>query len=90
MTMTVRHHGDGFWTGVTYEDDSSLTTYTPFIDDNLGCAGIICRTPGRPPRFITLNPSGETDDGVANVFVYIDDNSHHLVNAVHHYDIWED
>jgi len=43
-------------------------TFTPWSDG--WAVGFIVTSPGRPTRYVYLNPSGGSDDGSATVFVY--------------------
>lgn len=78
----------GLTYGEAFTDPDSGTTYTPFIGRN-GQAGHRCdHTDGRQ-TFIYLNPSGGSDDGVATVFVYQDEDPDLFVGAMIHFDVWE-
>ena len=53
-----------------FRDDDSAVTYRPYTGPN-GETGFRCTHDDGREVFITLNPSGGSDDGVPNVFVYI-------------------
>jgi hypothetical protein len=66
-------------------DDDSGVTYEPHRGDN-GELGFKATRDDGAIEYIVLNPSGGSDDGVATVFVYINDTGDPLDGgAVHHY-----
>lgn len=48
--------------------DAHGTTYEPWTDG--WAVGFRVKREGKPDRFMYLNPSGDSDDGVSNVFLY--------------------
>lgn len=68
-------------------DWDSGTTYRAFLSEQ-GQVGYRCECDGRV-EFFYLNPSGGSDDGVATIFVYQDEDLS-LLETLHFYDVWND
>lgn len=57
---------------MSFTDDISGVTYTPFIDHEDGRVGYtVTRHADNAVTLIYFNPSGDSDDGQANVFIYM-------------------
>jgi hypothetical protein len=71
-------------------DDDSGMTYTPHTGPN-GEVGFKCTRDDGGVTYITLNPSGGSDDGVPTVFLYIGDTGDVLHDTpAHFYDMSEE
>ncbi len=75
--------------GESFTDEDSGVSYTPYIDHQFGAVGYMAEHPDGRVEYIYLNASGGSEDGVATVFVYIDNDLSAFVNAVHHYDMFD-
>lgn len=71
-------------------DEDSGVQYRPYLSLLHGSVGYEATHPDGRREFITLNPSGGSDDGVPTVFVYIDTDEPTLENAVHHYIMFDE
>ena len=69
-------------------DDDGKTTYTPFIGRH-GNVGYCCEHDDGRVSFFYLNPSTGSDDGVATIFVYQDEDQS-FIQTHHFYDVWEE
>jgi hypothetical protein len=61
----------GHWQWVHALSGEHETTWTPWTDDF--AVGFKVQRPGRPTRYVYLNPSLASDDGAAVVFFYAGD-----------------
>lgn len=68
-----------------YRDDDAGVTYHPFVGPN-GELGFRAVRDGGGEQRIVFNPSGGSDDGVPNVFVYMGSTGDASIDTpVHHY-----
>ena len=64
-------------------DQSAGITYTPWTDGH--AVGFMITYPDGQYRYIYLNPTGDSDGGEPDVFLYMDREPGRF-NAVHYYD----
>lgn len=80
---TIHYHG------MSSTDESTGVLFTPFIDHS-GAVGYKCEHPDGRIEHLYFNPSLDSDDGQANVFIYHEREAIEYSGAFMHINVFDD